>query len=344
MDIDLATQMNLKVEKIIDLNIVDFATDNSLYGGRLGIAIFYIYYAQYSNIQHYYDVGIEIIKRIITDLNRQKYSDPFQLAQLGWVLVHLKKMDLLEVKINKVIPNLNKYLKAYSIILMKNNKYDFFQGVLAISMYFLSSETIESKSYIKHVIKYFEDTSEIDTNSHGIKWRSLLNEGKNSFGYNISLSHGISSILRFFTIAYEKGLMENKYELISKSINYLINQKMTNIQSSIFPNFAIESSTSSFESRLSWCYGDLGISISLLYAAKLRNEKNWEETAISVLSHNSKRRDLITNGIIDAGFCHGTSGISHIYNIAFKNTGLIEFSETSNFWNKKTPVRARLIF
>ena len=52
--------------------------------------------------------------------------------------------------------------------------------------------------------------------------------------------------------------------------------------------------------------------------------------------HASKRRDLKENFVLDAGLCHGTAGIAHIFNRMFINTGVTDFKEASDYWFEET--------
>ena len=50
----------------------------------------------------------------------------------------------------------------------------------------------------------------------------------------------------------------------------------------------------------------------------------------------SKRTNLVQEGILDGGFCHGSSGVAHIFNRFYLETGREEFNEARGYWLKKT--------
>lgn len=52
--------------------------------------------------------------------------------------------------------------------------------------------------------------------------------------------------------------------------------------------------------------------------------------------HASQRKDFEKNGIVDAGICHGTAGIAHIFNRFFFETKMPIFKDTANYWIKET--------
>jgi lantibiotic modifying enzyme len=100
--------------------------------------------------------------------------------------------------------------------------------------------------------------------------------------------------------------------------------------------YSIESDEFTRKSRLGWCYGDLGIAQALLQAAKALCSEFHENMALKVLLHACNRKDLKENLVVDGGICHGTSGISHIFNRLYINSKVDDFKEISGHWMKKT--------
>jgi len=88
---------------------------------------------------------------------------------------------------------------------------------------------------------------------------------------------------------------------------------------------------------LGWCYGDLGIAMALWQAGiALRNEI-WKNKALEVLLFAAeKRRDLRKNFVNDAGLCHGSAGIGHVFYRVWWNTKIPEFKNAANYWFEQT--------
>ncbi|MCP4157109.1 MAG: hypothetical protein GY757_55875 [bacterium] len=86
------------------------------------------------------------------------------------------------------------------------------------------------------------------------------------------------------------------------------------------------------ESRLAWCYGDLGMGVALWQAGKIAGNKEWEEEAVEILLKTTERREPKQNAIVDAGLCHGAAGNAHIYNRMYINTGNEAFKEAALYW------------
>jgi lantibiotic modifying enzyme len=72
-------------------------------------------------------------------------------------------------------------------------------------------------------------------------------------------------------------------------------------------------------SRLAWCYGDLGICYSFLYASKVLKDKKIEKEFLEMIDLILVR-GITDSGLVhfddysffDTGFCHGLSGIYYI--------------------------------
>jgi lantibiotic biosynthesis protein len=105
---------------------------------------------------------------------------------------------------------------------------------------------------------------------------------------------------------------------------------------SYFPSVTEETSKLSKSSRLAWCYGDLGVAISLWHAGKTLNNAIFVNEAIEIIENSTKRIDIDECMVWDAGLCHGSAGVAHIYRQFYHNTGIESFSKASDYWNNIT--------
>jgi lantibiotic modifying enzyme len=216
---------------------------------------------------------------------------------------------------------------------IEKGNYDFLHGAVGNGTYFLNRlNKKESKDYLKELIDHLDKISH-KKGGDKIAWESVLDHEKGTKGYNLSLSHGISSIIAFLAKMLEKEIyIEKVSSLLNGAINYLLSHALdTEKYSSNFPSW-ISDDYPAGSSRLAWCYGDLGIGIALWQAARAAGNKEWEQKAFDVLLHTTNRRDLKENAVIDAGLCHGAAGIAHIYNRMYHYTGRNIFRESTLYW------------
>ncbi len=340
--------MNLKCQPILLNKLDEIAyclsmynnNSNNIIGDNIGIALFYLYYSRLTLSQIYYDKGFKIISNIIDfynkDINR---IFSINLSKFGWLVENLRKTGFIDINESILSEEIETILFKDMIDNIKNDNYDLLHGGLCHGLYFVSKLPDEKiYNYIDILVDEL-DKSSIITENKRRKWISTIRYDKNIIGYNIGMSHGMASIIAFLSKllkldCFYRGKIKN---LLQEAINYLLDQKIYNYnKSSLFSNLAIESSNLITASRLAWCYGDLGIAISLWHASQALKNKNLEKEAINILLHSSLRRNLKQNGIIDAGICHGTTGIAHIFNRMYNYTNIEIFKETSEFWYKET--------
>jgi lantibiotic modifying enzyme len=145
----------------------------------------------------------------------------------------------------------------------------------------------------------------------------------------------MASIISLLVRFYKRNILRDKISVLVKgAINYLLQNKQDPIfYKYFFPGgITKDGNQKSGLGRLSWCYNDLGISIVLLQAGNAFNNEIWKGEAIQSLLHTSKITDWKEAGVMDAGLCHGTSGIAHLYNRAYTYTGIEIFKSSSIYW------------
>lgn len=314
------------------------AANVDLFSGISGVSLFNFYYAKYKNEQEAYEKAYNQIIVVVDSINSGFHYHSFSsgLAGIGWLIEHLAENNLLEVDTNDLLGDLDEYLCTKMIEEIESGNYDYLHGAMGIGLYFLSRKT--SKNAVQHLKELVGKLDQIgERDGDGIKWKSVLNFKTGEKGYNISLSHGSTSIALILGKFFNSGIKVKKtQELIEGALNYILKQKKdSDNYISLFPFHSLEN-VDSLESRLAWCYGDLGIASTLWQLSTILNRKDWEEEAITILLHSAKRRDLKKNMVADAGLCHGTAGIAHVFNRMYLSTGIIQLKEAADYWFVKT--------
>ncbi len=101
---------------------------------------------------------------------------------------------------------------------------------------------------------------------------------------------------------------------------------------SLFPNWITQETSVEYRSRLGWCYGDLGIGLSLMHVAESFNDSAMQEHALDIFSHTTSRRVPNETLVSDAGMCHGSYGNALIYKRLFQKSGDEKYLKSFNFW------------
>ncbi|MGQ1910155.1 lanthionine synthetase C family protein [Marinifilum sp. RC60d5] len=313
-----------------------YESGQGLMGGKLGVALFFLYYAKLTDKQEPYDFGLELISKVFDDINNgfNFHTHASGLAGIGTTLTILTEADLLDADLNEVLEGLDEYLYTLMIFEIQKGNYDFLHGAVGLGLYFIKRKTNDSKKYLTEFIKELDKIATKD--EEGIRWLSVLDREKHTKGNNLSLSHGLASIIVILSKIYKLGIeKEMSLELLEGSVKYLLNQQLDSLKfHSIFPSYV--GADSPTNSRLAWCYGDLGIGIALWVTGNYVGKDEWKNIAVEILLNTTDRAGIAQTGVVDAGLCHGAAGNAHIYNRMFKYTGITEFKKASDYWFSKT--------
>ena len=313
--------------------------------GLSGLAIFQFEYANYKNSDYEAELGSSIISKCVDMLNNNYIYPTYcnGIAGFGWALEYLSKKNYMEVNNDEFLQELDEFLFSIMQQDFKKKNYDFLHGAIGYGIYFLKryentkSQTlrIKYKEYLKFSIDSLEKISEKENNEN-IKWLSTLNHDTGDKGYNLSLSHGMSSIVNYLSRLYTIESFKPKIErLLTGAINYILSFENKKGTLSWFPNWIDSTKEINYTSRVAWCYGDLGLGYSLYKASLSLNDNKLKEKSIQILKHTASRREDKNTLIRDAGICHGAFGNAQIFLTLYRETKIDYFKETAVFWVQK---------
>ena len=341
---DEETFLLQKLEKISLLLNRNYKDETSLgiLAGVSGMAVFQFYYSKYLNKDQYSDIGAEMITYCIEKIN-DGYSYPTfcnGIAGLGWGIQHLEANDFIDVECDELLPQFDVYLYNQMINDLGKGNYDFLHGALGYGFYFLSRYEHTSNPNLKNIYQSYlsELVAELEklsiSDGLALKWYSPLDFERGNKSFNLSLSHGISSILNFTTRLYKFDVFkESTHRLIIGSANYILGFEDKNCKySSLFPDVIAENIQLKYNGRIAWCYGDLGVGISLFHAAQALGDNLMKNRALEILGYTTTRKSSDDTLVIDAGICHGSYGNALIYQKLWQNSGNDIFKESLDFW------------
>ncbi len=310
----------------------------NLIDGVAGEILFLCYYSRYFKDETVYNEIHDKLDSIVSNINAGKDSPTLAggICGIVWLLEHLVKENFIDYNLDELYEETDEYLVECLIHYMKNNNYDYLHGALGIANYFLNRNTQKTNKYLSHFIKLLSENSIIDNKSKTIGFKSLIsNTGIPFFAFNYSLSHGMASLIYFL----QKSLLHDEFKN-DKDANNLIegihnfyyqNENDLNIYNSYFPTWIGETNIVK-NARIAWCYGDVGIGITFLNYGKNHVDDVIIDYGIKILTNTLERKDVKKEIIFDAGICHGSSGLSLIYDQAHQLTKKNEFLDASNYW------------
>ena len=326
-------QLNSKLDEIAKC-IFSRTEDNQdksplwIYNGEFGILLFMLYYSRFSMVKKYNQITTKYCETLLQKLGSGLGQHTFcsGLSGILYLFEFLKENEFIEIDISEVKAPFEKYLIERMRNDILRNNYDFMHGALGVGFYFLKSNT--NKEIIQELIDFLLSTSEVDSESGGVKWKSKIEE--DFIGYNIALSHGMASIVLFLCRVIESGFEDGKIkDLLRKTANYILSQEIDQKHyGSSFPNFSKESSAPLTGSRLAWCYGDLGVAYSIFKTGILLGNQYFEGKGLTILLESTRRK----NNVYEAGICHGCMSMVLIYRRMFLKTNIQSFSDSVDYW------------
>ncbi len=218
-----------------------------------------------------------------------------------------------------------------------NHSYEFLYGLVGIGNYLL----LDIPSHQIHISAIIDW---LDKNKETINWRNRVlfrwQEKVNiKSPYNLSMSHGMSGIVMFLAKLEIKHYKDSRVRtLLDGAVNYILSQQIdVEVYGSYFPYSSTADGPIKQKSRLAWCYGDLGIAITLYNAGIALNNNAIIGKSIEILKYAAQfRRDRDENLVLDAGLCHGSAGIAMIFYRIWWNTHLNEFKSACDYWINET--------
>ena len=339
----METMIKQKVDQIAECLFAKIQKQENesfgLYTGGFGVLLFLLYYSRYTQNEKHALMTETYAEKLLEQFTEKEKIHTYCSGFSGilYLFEFLRENDIIDLDVSNIQSSLDHYLLARMRQDIRKQNYDFLHGALGVGLYFLKRKT--NPEYIHELINFLYYTAEKENDNQFFKWKSIVDHEKNLIGYNLSLSHGISSIIIFFARYVNSGIENDKIrEILSGAVNYLLaQQKDFSKFGSFFPSSILVNTPETVsKSRLAWCYGDLGNGIALWQAGKVTDNKEWKERGLEILLQSTKRRTFEESFVMDAGICHGSAGIAMIFRRMFFETHRNEFRDASQFWLKES--------
>jgi len=263
------------------------------------------------------------------------------LTGLGWTIEHLSHLlgsvpasvcdlEQLELQENED-EDLNAEIDLAVLRQLEHSDssacYDLISGLVGFGTYFL--ERCPKGVALQGINSVFEKLEglAIQTNA-GITWFSgpeLLPEWQRQQCpqgyYNLGVAHGIPGVIHFLNEVSGTDLVEpaRSNKLLQGAVNWLIAQQRPGESRSCFAPWIVPGGEIS-DSRLGWCYGDLGILAVLLQVSRRGARNEWSNFANNLLDRCLAWPPEETQ-VADACLCHGAIGVAHIFNRIYQSLG-----------------------
>ncbi len=153
--------------------------------------------------------------------------------------------------------------------------------------------------------------------------------------YNLGVAHGLPGVVPVLAGACAAGVaVERARPLLESSVSFLLARRLPPGSQSCFAGSYAPWEEPS-PTRLAWCYGDPGIAASLLAAARAVGNAEWERQALDIALVAAAREEA-TALVRDAGLCHGSAGVGHLFNRMYQATGEERLAAAARLWFERT--------
>ena len=308
------------------------SSDTSLANGEPGFAVFQAYLARSGLLppdtahrhreraRAYLQCAAEKLSGTTSALDL--YSG---FTGLAWAANHLQSMGLLDdcdelcdVADEVVLDGLNDHHDELLCELIT--------GLSGVGLYGLSRwPRPAARKIVRHVVHALEDSA---VTHQGCRTWFNAPEKLSAYGrhshptgcFNLGLSHGVQGALVFLAGAAAHHVPAAR-KLLTEGREWLVRQQRC------YPNgsrlgysFVHDPDEELYGSRVSWCYGDLGVAAALMVLARRARRTDWEPVALDLARGVAQRlhEDADVN---DAALCHGALGNAHLFGRLYAATG-----------------------
>lgn len=302
--------------------------------GLAGIAIFFAMYDKYTGREDHGELIEELLSSAFGTAQTTWHPVTFCSGVPGmlWAAGYLNETGSIELEPDTA--DTDSFLLEQMFESAEENDFDFLHGATGVLNYFICrSEGIDDK-YTGRFISLLQKHAVVEADG-SVSWESIVDRNNPRVVKNLSLSHGMSSIITILSIIHKKNPHPLTAELLRGAVKFVQSSgNKPGLAISLFPGYVEKVQPDAVNSRLGWCYGDLGIALALRSAGQALNDPALAGNAYDILRHSATRRDVAVNSIFDAGLCHGSAGIAHIFNTVYQETGEPVFKEAALYWLK----------
>jgi lantibiotic biosynthesis protein len=316
---------------------------SGLAGGSSGLAFFFHYLAEARPERGHDETALDLLERAIEGTAELQAPPGLYggFSGVAWTLEHLRGR-LFEGDGGGEDPG-EDVASVLSDFLGRTPwrlDYDLISGLVGYGVYALERLPLSGGAEcLRKVVARLSETAE--TRPEGISWRTtpelIRPQDRETYpegNFNLGVAHGVPGVIGFLGEACAAGMEIEARPLLDGAVAWLLAQKLPPEAGSVF-GYSTAPGHEPSPARLAWCYGDLGIAASLLLAARAVGQEKWEREALEIARACAARAPE-ASGAVDAGICHGTAGISHLFNRLYQATGDPALREAALFWLERT--------
>lgn len=217
------------------------------------------------------------------------------------------------------------------------DEFDLVSGLVGIGVYALERwPAVEARLILEHIVSEIEARS--SRMEHGLAWHTprerIAHRFRDSWSagyFNLGLAHGVPGVIALLAGIWSLGICRDRTDrILTAAVEWLRSTEAADDTQGRFPSWVMGSTTHR-SARLAWCYGDLGVAVALALAGTYRERNEWVEWAAEI-GEQCSQRTADKAAVHDHGFCHGASGVAHLFARLALHTGRRVFLDSAGRW------------
>jgi len=311
----------------------DAALDDTT-GGDAGIALFYAYLHAASTNAGAADRALEALDRSTSALAERQMLPALYSGFLGvgWVVTHLTR-ELFEGDAGLAI-EIDDALHRLLMNVEDRLTFELVYGLAGYGTYLVERlPDPRAAALLDRVLDLLEESRESSGAWHTDPgWMVPWQREKMPRGcYNLGVAHGVPGVIGFLAAANREGIDDSRLSRFAEdAVRWTLARKQDRTAESLFPAY-IPVGGEPQPTRTAWCYGDIGVAAVLLSAAQTFGRDDWRREALAI-ARAAARRSIEDTRVKDAGLCHGSTGIAHLFNRMAQASGDEELRDAAERW------------
>ena len=300
-----------------------YNTMQGLFGENYGALLFLYYYADFTKEKKYTLLAEQVLDKLLTQLgnNLAWFSYSSGYAGIFYLFHFLQEKKFISLDFSDAEEAVENYVIKHARNCMQLNDYDYLHGSLGLALYFLKKNP--NHPFLSEFIDFLYQKAEKDSLNHTVKWKTPWSTER-IYDYHLSLSHGMTSMVIFLCRLLKSESFSTSNEcltMLKDCMNYILLQEIDLVQfGSYFPNKSLETNPSPIQSRLAWCFGDLGIASALWQSGITVKNRQWQDKAIKIMEYAAQRVTWDQTYVNDCGLCHGSAGVAMVFRRFYLDT------------------------
>lgn len=303
-------------------------------GGLSGIALFFAYVHAARGSEAAAERALEALE-VSTAALAARRPQPTLFAGflgVGWVVTHLTR-ELFEGD-GDLAGDIDAALATLLASLSQRPPYELVGGLAGYGTYLVERlPNARAAEMLVRVLDLLEETRDASgswfTPPEWLpEWqRELMPRG----AWNLGVAHGVPGVIGFLAAARREGFDDPRIATLAEdAVRWTLAQKQSGVAGSLFPSH-VPPDGNPRPTRTAWCYGDIGVAAVLLSAAQAFARDDWRDEALAI-ARAAARRSVMDTKVMDAGLCHGSTGIAHLFNRMYQATGDAELRQAADTW------------